>query len=197
MRHPTLGLATLLAALTLSAAPKAQPRVNLDMRNVPLGVLIRYACTGARVSYKIENNAVIISGGKSKVNTVSTRFYKTSARFLSTLPSKGGAAAVQTHFEGLGIGFGKGAKVSYAPRRSLIVMTNTTAQFRKLERVLNELDRDGWRNSDADSIHKKLDEIVVSAVFENATISEVAAYLKKRSKALDPDGEGVNIFYVP
>jgi hypothetical protein len=198
MRQLTLGLATLLAALTLSAAPKkTQPKINLEMSNVPLGELIRYACNAARASYKIDNNAVMISGGSASFKAVSTRFYKPSARFLSSLPSKGGSAALQKYFEGLGMSFGEGAKVAYVPRRSLIVMTTTTPQFRKLERLLSELDQGGWRHAGEDGIHKKLKEIVVSATFEDATLFDIARYLKKRSKELDPDGEGVNIFYVP
>lgn len=197
MRSLTLGLAPLLAALSLSAGPKPQTTVSLDMRGVPLGELIRYACNGARGSYKIENNAVIISSGQRNFKAVATRFYKASARFLSTLPTKGGSAALQRHFENLGISFRDGAKVAYVPRRSLIVMTNTTPQFGKLERLLDELDTGGWRHTGDDGIHKKLREIIVTASFEDATLPDIARYLKARSKTLDPDGEGINIVYLP
>lgn len=44
------------------------------------------------------------------------------------------------------------------------------------------------------SIEAKLKDIILDKIdFEEATIAQVVAFLKKRSQELDPDGEGVNI----
>ena len=46
-----------------------------------------------------------------------------------------------------------------------------------------------------EGIWAKLDTIVIPKIsFEDATINSVVKYLKTRSRELDPDGEGVNIF---
>jgi tetratricopeptide (TPR) repeat protein len=48
---------------------------------------------------------------------------------------------------------------------------------------------------EAEGIREKLDNIIIPRIsFEEATIHSVITYLKQRSKDLDPDGEGVNIF---
>jgi len=50
------------------------------------------------------------------------------------------------------------------------------------------------RRADTRKIQRKLDEIIIPRIdFEEATIPQVIAFLQKRSKQLDPDGEGVNI----
>ena len=192
-----IALIALLGGFALTAAPRPQPRVSIDMTGIPMGELIRYVCSAARASYKIENNTVVMSHRKSNFNSVSTRFYRTSAQFLSTLPTKGGAPALTKHFENMGMSFGEGAKVAYLSRRSMLVVTNTTAQFRKLERLLDELDGGRWMPAAEDPVHKKLREIVVTVTFENATLPEIARHLHKRSRELDPDGEGINIYYLP
>jgi hypothetical protein len=191
----TLALFAFLAC-GLAAAPK-QPRVTLEMNRVPIGELIHYVCSAAQASYRIDNNSVIISRRRQNANAASTRFFQTSARFLSTLPAKGGAAALQEHFENMGISFGPGAKVAYVPRKSLLVVTNTSPQFRKFEQLLDQLDAGGWQYASEDPVYKKLRQIVVSAKFENASLAEVARYLHKRSRELDPEGKGINIYYVP
>lgn len=51
------------------------------------------------------------------------------------------------------------------------------------------------RESDGDGIREKLQNIIIPKIqFEDATIQSVVKYLKGRSKDLDPDGVGVNIF---
>ena len=48
----------------------------------------------------------------------------------------------------------------------------------------------------ADNVKKKLKIVIPKIRMENATIEETIAELRRLSKLMDPDGEGINIIYV-
>jgi len=56
------------------------------------------------------------------------------------------------------------------------------------------LQADGTGQNDRAKLKRKLEDIVVPQIaFDEATVPQVVDFLERRSKELDPDGEGVNI----
>ncbi len=127
--------------------------ITMDFDNIPLGETIRYICQGAGLKYKVETHAIIIASQDIPFDELETRFYPIEAGFLkatATIESKGGLEGVDASskkalidpkklFEGYGVEFPAGAKITFDQRTSKLIVTNTPGNLRKVEKVLVEL----------------------------------------------------------
>ncbi len=127
--------------------------ITMDFDNIPLGEAIRYICQGAGLKYKVETHAIIIASQDIPFDELETRFYPIEAGFLkakATLEARGGLEGVESGnkkglldpkalFQGYGVDFPAGAKITFDQRTSKLIVTNTPANLRKVEKVLVEL----------------------------------------------------------
>lgn len=127
--------------------------VTMDFDNIPLGEAIRYICQGAGLKYKVETHAVIIASQDIPFDELETRFYPVEAGFLQQkltrekgagLAGGGGGADIAGRdalalFQDYGVEFPQGAKITYDQRTSKLIVTNTPANLRKVEKILAEL----------------------------------------------------------
>lgn len=145
---------------TTAAAPQdTQPTITMDFDNIPLGEAIRYICQGSGLKYRIEPFAVIIADKNVPLTEMETRFYPIDAGFMKGAVTRqvsvqfdtgdddddddgGGTSSgsdPREFFEGLGVEFPEGARISYDGRVSKLIVFNTPENLRRVEEVLQEL----------------------------------------------------------
>ena len=142
--------------------------VTLEMSNVPLGELIKIICDYARLNYKIEKYAVIISD--SSLDSMELRYIPIKSDIVNSIAEinnievKTGAdieeastlddvsetsdispvvisdEAVQSYFTARGVPFPSGASISWDMPSSTLVIKNTPENIVILENLLNEID---------------------------------------------------------
>lgn len=140
-------------------APRRAVRggITINMTNIPLGEAIRYVTLGAGLVYKVESHAVIIAHPDVALDDMETRFYPMQAGVMETVVTAEAEAVgdgwgierrdreapamadLREFFANFGINFPENSRVAYDPRTSKLVVRNTPANLREVERVLQEI----------------------------------------------------------
>lgn len=130
--------------------------ISMEIDDIPLGDAIHYVCTQAGLQYIVEEHAIVISDENFTPQELETRFYAVEPNIFIKGAGGGGDEVLldepgadagndyQGFFEKFGVRFpttpsGETASISFDPRTSKLIVTNTAEELRKIERILKEL----------------------------------------------------------
>ncbi|MCM8540454.1 MAG: hypothetical protein NE328_09285 [Lentisphaeraceae bacterium] len=107
-------------------------RLNLNLDDVSVLDLIKFACKQLKLSYKVDENAVFI-GHPAHCCDV-THFYSISAHFLSFV-QKEFKGDFKKAIESFGVNFSVGTSISYLNNVQRIVVSNASKEHKKLKEI--------------------------------------------------------------
>ena len=130
--------------------------ITIEIDEIPLGDAIHYICKQAKLSYVVEENAVVVSPEDYTTEKMETRFYAVDAGIFSGVTGGGGGDDLlggddgggdgtdyKGYFEKYGVSFptsgNETATISYDARLSKLIVRNTPAELRKMEKILKEI----------------------------------------------------------
>ena len=108
-------------------------KLNLNLDNVPVGELIQYICLQLGLTYKVQENTVIIRDNIF-FDSLETHFYDITPGLLEYVNEHHKRNPLEA-FKSLGVDFGPGTKISYLSREVKMVITNDTRNHKKLKEV--------------------------------------------------------------
>ncbi|MCM8526180.1 MAG: hypothetical protein NE327_06660 [Lentisphaeraceae bacterium] len=109
-------------------------KINLNLDDVSVLDLIKFACKQLKLSYKVDEFAVII--GQPAHCCDVTHFYPISAHFLSYV-QKEFKGDFKEAIESFGVNFSVGTSISYLSNVQRIVVSNTSKEHEKLKEIFN------------------------------------------------------------
>lgn len=146
-----------------AAAAAGVPTVTLALRNVYLLDAIKFITEMTGLKYRIENDVLVITPVDVVVGDVITRTYKIqpgviSEHIFSAAPASsgggglfdlggpatggqtsGGSGDIKQFFVEAGVPFPEGTAIVYKPSLNLMIVSNTSENLEKFERILNML----------------------------------------------------------
>jgi len=128
---------------TMDAMEKAnQDLITLQLQNIPLLDVIKYICNVKGLVYRVDDNAIVISG-KDAVR-LRTKVFQLS-RSLDTIElpeeTRSPSDKVQALFKKIGVPQVEGATVTYDTRRNQMIVRNTDANLNIIEDFIAKFDR--------------------------------------------------------
>jgi type II secretory pathway component GspD/PulD (secretin) len=120
-----------------------QDTITLQLQTVPLLEVIKFICKTKGLTYRVDENAVVISG-KESVRLRSKVFQLSRSLDMIELPDVEGASATkkaQALFEKIGVSDVEGARVTYNTRRNQLFVRNTDANLKIIEEFLGKYDK--------------------------------------------------------
>jgi general secretion pathway protein D len=140
-------------------------RITLNLRRVSLMDAIRYITEVARLSYRIEDNVVVITPAGLAVGPIITRLYPVQPSILDVIAERdeeeadaggggefgefrgfgearrpsGRRGDIKEFFVGAGVPFPVGTSITYNPTISQLIVANTSANLERFERVLSQI----------------------------------------------------------
>lgn len=152
-----------MTAEPAAAATAGVPTVTLALRNVYLLDAIKFITEMTGLKYRIENDVLVITPVDVVVGDVITRTYKIqpgviSEHIFSAAPASsgggglfdlggppaggqatGGSGDIKQFFVEAGVPFPEGTAIVYKPSLNLMIVSNTSENLEKFERILNML----------------------------------------------------------
>ena len=182
------------------------PRITLTLNNVPLIEVIKYVTNLADVKYKIEPNRVRIAPLGSMTEEFVTKQWKVSASvFRAAAEPNAPAASAKDFLMAYGMVFPPGASATYNPSSSTLIVRNTEGEIDLVDRIVEmetepaaprpaENERPKASAPNTTALQSKLNGIIFPKIdFRDTTVREAFEFLSAKAKALDPNGQGVNI----
>ena len=117
----------------ITTVKSTNKKINLNLDNVPVGELIQYICLQLKITYKVQENKVIIRDNIF-FDGLETHFYDITPGILEYLHEHGSNDAIEA-FKSLGVDFEAGAKISYLSKVPKIVITNDSRNHKKLKEI--------------------------------------------------------------
>jgi len=145
-------------------------KITMNLDDIPVGEAIKYVCLAAGLTYRIEENAVMI--GNSGGEALTTEFFPIKSGLINSIisninisnetligsenKSKSSefgkkintdaktinSTELKTYFQQRGIQFPSNASVAWDSKTSMIIMTNTSENIRNMDALLREIDID-------------------------------------------------------
>jgi hypothetical protein len=123
---------------------------HFDFIDMPVGEIIRYICMISDMQFKVETSTVIIKRNEFVWECYITRFYEVDAKVIRLLKQysadsvgefevEKGENDLQPYFKALGIDFQAGSQIVFLPRLQRLIVTNTSTENRKVQRLLSIL----------------------------------------------------------
>ncbi len=152
------------------ASSEDTKKITMNLDDIPIGEAIKYLCLAAGLTYRVEENAVII--GNNGGETVITEFFPIKSGLINSIISNINisneslidnqnktkssefgkkintnaktinSTELETYFRQRGIPFPTGASVAWDSKTSMIIMTNTSENIRNMDALLREIDID-------------------------------------------------------
>jgi len=119
-------------------ASEKKDTITLKLTDVPLIDIIKYICNSKSLNYRVDEDAVVISGKDSV--TLRTKIFQLSRSLdMIELPDVEGGATkkVQELFKRIGVSEVEGAKVTYQTRNNKLIVVNTDSNLNIIEQFLN------------------------------------------------------------
>lgn len=116
--------------------------ITIMFDDLSLGEAIRNICFAAELKYRVEEHAIVIAGKDVPLDEFETRIYPidSEADFGGVDAGGGdGATSVKQYFSRRGADFPAGSEIVYDNAISRLIATNTPAQLRRIEKIINEL----------------------------------------------------------
>ncbi|MBP5786737.1 MAG: hypothetical protein J6Y19_02825, partial [Kiritimatiellae bacterium] len=147
------------AAPAVSGGPSTVPPITLNLRNVNLEDAIKYITEVARLKFRVENTAVIITSKDVPIGNIITRMYPVQPSFLDVVIERQGLTAddhnqdfvglggnvsttksdVKEFFERTGVQFPAGASITYNTAISQLIVANTAENLETFEKILQQI----------------------------------------------------------
>lgn len=135
------------------------PPITLNLRNVSMDDAIKYITEVARLKYRVENTAVIITSKDAPIGNIITRMYPVQPSFMDVVVQRtemsaedherdfvglGGNVSmsksdVKEFFERTGVPFPTGATITYNSAISQLIVANTAENLETFERILQQI----------------------------------------------------------
>ena len=135
------------------------PPITLNLRNVSMSDAINFITEVARLKYRVESTAVIITSKDAAVGNIITRMYPVQPSFQDVVVQRqemsaedrdrdfiglGGNVTMQKSdvkefFEKAGVPFPTGASITYNPAISQLIVANTAENLETFERILQQI----------------------------------------------------------
>lgn len=123
---------------------------HFDFIDMPVGEIIRYICMISDMQFKVETSTVIIKRNEFVWDCYITSFYEVDAKVITLLKQYSADSVgefefekrendLQPYLEALGIDFQAGSQIDFLPRLQQLIVTNTNAENRKIEKLLSTL----------------------------------------------------------
>jgi len=135
---PKVSIVTDPAAMSKLGEEK-RDTITLKLANVPLIEVIKYICGAKGLTYRVDVNAVVISG-KGTVSLKRKVFQLSRSLDMIELPDvEGGSPSkkVKELFKRIGIPETEGATVTYDTRNNRLIVQNTDANLKIIEEFIN------------------------------------------------------------
>jgi general secretion pathway protein D len=135
------------------------PPITLNLRNVSMSDAINFITEVARLKYRVENTAVIITSKDAPVGNIITRMYPVQPSFQDVVVQRqemsaddrdrdfvglGGNVTMQKSevkefFEKAGVPFPTGASITYNSAISQLIVANTAENLETFEKILQQI----------------------------------------------------------
>ena len=140
-----------------AAAPVAAgPTITMEFKDIPLGEAIRYMCASSQLDFKTDDHAVIVFDPEKFKVEMETKFFAVPAGvFYAGATREGGDSIfgdddddtaeqvegddIQQKFVDMGVNFPPNSSITYNSVSSKLVVTNTSDELRKVEKILDEI----------------------------------------------------------
>lgn len=141
-----------------SSGPSNVPTITLNLRRISLLDAIKYITEVARLKYRLEENAVMITPEGVVSGRVITRLYPVQPSIIDVVVQKDDSASqqggfqelgsksatftktdVKEFFEKTGVPFPAGTSITYNPTISQLIVANTAENLEVFERILARL----------------------------------------------------------
>jgi len=111
--------------------------ITLKLTDVPLIDVIKYICNSKSLNYRVDEDAVVISG-KDSIALRTKIFQLSRSLDMIELPDVDGGATkkVQELFKRIGVSDVDGARVTYQTRNNKLIVVNTDANLNIIEQFL-------------------------------------------------------------
>jgi plastocyanin len=112
-----------------------EPRISLQLRDVPFEVALKYVSEFAGLTYRIDPHAVVIRSAWDEGLQLHT-FPISNERLRQALGAEGGIGATQEWLAELGVGFPNGAAAYFEPMGANLIVRSNPAAIELIEKVL-------------------------------------------------------------
>jgi general secretion pathway protein D len=145
-------------AVGMNASGSSLPTITLNLRRISLLDAIKYITEVARLKFRLEENAVIITPEGVVSGRVITRMYPVQPSIIDVVVDKNEAqdrtgefvemgsnksairkTDVKDFFEKTGVPFPQGTSITYNPTISQLIVANTPENLEVFERILSRL----------------------------------------------------------
>ncbi len=135
--NPKVSIITKQEMLNTLAEEK-KDTITLNLTKVPFIDVIKYICNSKGLNYRVDEDAVVISG-KDSIALRTKIFQLSRSLDMIELPDVEGGATkkVQELFKRIGVSDVEGAKVTYQTRNNKLIVVNTDANLQIIEEFLN------------------------------------------------------------
>ena len=120
--------------------------ISINLKNIPARDILGYIISVAKLKYKIEKFAIVITDRNDAGDDLSTDFFPASASFLEVIEEssgeeeeEGNSKGIKSYFESLGVTFPPKSQIRYIPAVNRLVVTNTQENLRRVEELLTQL----------------------------------------------------------
>ena len=116
-------------------------QISIDLQNIPIREILGYIVSVAKLKYKVEKFAVVITDKNDPGDDLSTDFFPASASFLEIIDENSSeeSKGIKGYFESLGVNFPPKSQIRYISAVNRLVVTNTQENLRRVEELLNQL----------------------------------------------------------
>lgn len=146
------------AASSFGGSSSSVPPITLNLRNVTMTDAVRFITEVARLKYRVEDTAVIITPKDAPLGNIITRMYPVQPSFIDVVIERQAATAedhdqefvgmnrttfskgdVKEFFEKTGVQFPAGASITYNAAISQLIVANTAENLETFERILQQI----------------------------------------------------------
>lgn len=145
-------------ASSFGGAASSVPPITLNLRNVTMTDAVRFITEVARLKYRVEDTAVIITPKDAPLGNIITRMYPVQPSFIDVVIERQASTAedhdqefvgmnrttfqkgdVREFFEKTGVQFPAGASITYNAAISQLIVANTAENLETFERILQQI----------------------------------------------------------
>ena len=123
--------------VVLGDAKNKNLKINLDADDLPVAAVIKYICTQANLSYRVDKYAVVV-GNKAGGQNLETKFYLANAKMIGIVDEQF-KGDFKVFLEAFGVKFPPGAKATVIRNMNRLVITNSKLEHDKLKKLIKQL----------------------------------------------------------
>jgi hypothetical protein len=177
--------------------------ITLDLKDVPLGDALRYVAELSGCELRYEAHAVVVGAIiDCRRSELLTRRYKVSPNFASDAarakdPKAALLAAAVIHYEPqVPQEYRQAEQARYIAATQELEVKISSDRFNKLEEWLVGIN--AWAPPADPAAAQRAAKLIMPQIsFVGASMDEVCAYLRAKTRELVPDGQGIELIYKP